>query len=162
MPRAGLIEQRPHNKEMLDVTDEYIKFAAPGKGNITYEDGYCESRHKDEMKCAEWLLNTFGGDIVLLKEANVRKIKTPDYLWNNKLWELKDVSSVNSADQQLRYALKQIQNNPGGVILNLKTDIDTESLRKQLYRRALRSGIEEFDIMLLSGDKLNNIFRHKK
>lgn len=113
MPQGSLIEQCPHQKEMLDVTDECIKLGAPGKGNITCDDGYCESRHKDEIKYAKWLLKAFGGDIVLLKEANIRKIKTPDYLWNNRLWELKDISSVNSADQQLRYALKQIQTNPG-------------------------------------------------
>lgn len=46
--------------------------------------------------------------------------------------------------------------------MNLKTDIDTKNLLKQLNRRALRSDIEEFDIMLLFEDRLINVLRHKK
>lgn len=146
-----------------DVTEEYLCSAKPGEGTVTYEDGYTTKGHKDEIKMAEWIHHTFGGDITLLSESAVRGIKMPDYLWYGKNWELKTAHSINGADQSLRHAIKQIQDNPGGVILNILEDMDISKLERQVLGRFLRNNdINVLDVMILSKGKLLEIIRHKK
>jgi len=162
MPRNNSAVKYGRTKSAVDVTEDYLKAASPEKGGITYEKGYVKSKHKDEIETAEWLFDTFGGDIVLLNEVNTKNQTTPDYLWNGKCWELKGTHSVNGADKLLQHAIKQIHDNPGGVILNALTDMDIVALEQQLMRRAERSQISEFDIMLLTNGKLIKILRYKK
>lgn len=147
-----------------DVTKEYLDSATPGQGTVTYEEGYKLGGHQDEIAMADWIHRTFGGNIRLLKEAEADSIKRPDYLWNNVLWELKGVHSVSSADKRLQYAIKQIQDAPGGVILDTVEDIDMTALEKQLTRRFYRpeSKIDTLDLMLLSKGTLVKILRYKK
>lgn len=153
---------RQHQKETLDVTDEYIKVATPKIGTVIYDDEYRVSKHKDEIKTANWLLTTFGGNIRLLAESTIRNQNTPDYLWNGKYWELKSTHSINGADKLLQHAIKQIRDNPGGVILDLLDDLDISKLEKQLVGRFLRSELYTLDIMLLQKGVLLKIIRHKK
>lgn len=162
MPLNNSTIQPPSHKAALDVTEEYLQSAVPLQGNITYDIGYNKNKHKDEIKMSDWLFKTFGGEIRLLNESSVKNQKMPDFLWNGKYWELKSAHSVNGADKLLQHAIKQIQNNPGGVVLNLGADIDIVGLETQLAKRAARSKIEEFDIMLLSKDELLKILRYKK
>lgn len=146
----------------LDVTEQYRRSAKPGIGDITYDAGYKTGQHRDEIFMADWLHRTFGGEIKLLVESDVKGQTMPDFLWNEKFWELKGALSVNSADKLLQHALKQIQDKPGGVILNILADIDMTSLEKQLLRRAARSKIDLFDLILLSKGELSEILRYKK
>lgn len=151
-----------NNISVFDVTDEYLRSATPGQGSITFDIAYSKSKHRDEIKMADWLLSNFGGSIKLLNESSIKNQAMPDYLWNNKYWELKGAHSVNSADKLLQHAIKQIQNNPGGVILNTLEDIDIAALETQLLRRIKRSKINEMDLMLLSDGSLVKILRYKK
>lgn len=146
-----------------DVTAEYLCFAAPGDGVVTYEDGYQVKGHQDEIKIAEWIHCTFGGNVRLLKESEIKNQKRSDYLWRGKLWELKGTSSsIDRADKLLQHAIKQIQDNPGGVILNVSRDTDITSLEQQLARRVQRSKIGVLDLMILSKGNLVKILRYKK
>ncbi|NCE65393.1 hypothetical protein D1159_12600 [Pseudoflavonifractor sp. 524-17] len=111
---------------------------------------------------AEWLRQTFGGDIKLLPEATQRGEKMSDYLWNGKKWELKGAQSINGADKSLQHAIKQIHDNPGGVILDLLEEMDLPQLERQILGRFLRSNINSLDVMLLSKGSLLKIIRHKK
>lgn len=148
--------------QQQDVTQEYLDKATPGKGEITYDDGYVTKNHQDEINMASWLKNTFGGDVRLLAEASSKGQTMPDYLWNEKYWELKNASSVGGADKRLQHALKQIQNNPGGVIMNLSEDINMEALERQLARRASHAKNTEFDLMILTNQELTKILRYQK
>lgn len=146
-----------------DVTEEYLRTATPGHGAVTYGDGYKTKGHQDEIKIARWLYQTFGGDIRLLPEAIDRGIKMPDYLWNGKKWELKGSHSISGADKRLQYAIKQIKDNPGGVILDILADVDMQKLERQILGRFLRSeGIDTLDVMLVKKENLLKILRHKK
>lgn len=161
MSQGSLIEQ--HQRHFAaDVTDEYLRAATPAQGNITYDIGYNKSKHKDEIKMSDWLFKIFGGEIRLLNESNIKNQMMPDYLWNSKYWELKGAHSINGADKLLQRAIKQIQNNPGGVILNALTNIDMAALEEQLLRRIERSGIDKLDIMILANGELIKILRYKK
>lgn len=97
---------------------------------MTYDEEYRKSKHNDEIKTANWLLTTFGGNIRLLTESTIRNQHTPDYLWNGKYWELKSTHSINGADKLLQHAIKQIRGNPGGVIFDLLDDLDIPKLEK--------------------------------
>lgn len=145
-----------------DVTAEYLCFAAPGEGAVTYEDGYQVKGHQDEIKTAEWIHHTFGGDVKLLKESTQRGVKMPDYVWRGQNWELKTARSVNGADKSVQHAMKQIQDNPGGVILNLLEVVDMPTLERQLFGRFLRSDMKRIDVMILSKNELVKILRYKK
>lgn len=153
-PRAALTP--------VDVTQEYLDSATPGIGSVTYEEGYRTKGHQNEIKMAQWLLKTFGGDVKLLKESDIKGQTRPDYLWNQKLWELKGASSINGADKLLQHAIKQIQNNPGGVILNALETMDMEALEQQLIRRLKRSSVSIIDLMILSKGDLFKILKYKK
>ena len=150
-------------KKYEDVTAEYLCSATPGRGAVTYEDGYKIKGHRDEIEIAEWIHHTFGGDVRLLKESDIKNQKRSDYLWRGKLWELKETSSsIDRADKLLQYAIKQIQENPGGVILNILKNIDTATLEQQLMRRIQRSKIDTLDLMILFNGELIKILRYKK
>lgn len=153
---------RLSSANVADVTDEYLRSATPGQGEITYEDGYEEGKHKNEIKIAHILYETFGGDIKLLKESNIPNDKKPDFEWGGKLWETKGTHSINSADKSLQHALKQIQKNPGGFILEILENLDIDKLIQQLTRRFLRSDLSGLDLMLIKNGKVISVLRYKK
>lgn len=152
--------------KITDVTELYLKSATPAKGKIIFDEGYKKDKaHQSEIKMAQWLHDTLGGDIKLLTEAGnsgIDGVKTPDYLWCDKLWELKNPSSMNRIDKGLHDGLKQIQNNPGGVILNVSADLDLKAIEQQIIHRMKRSGSFDFDVILCRNGELKKIFRHKK
>lgn len=155
MGKAGVLTVK-------DVTNEYFDSATPGQGSVTYEDEYKIGGYQSEIAMADWLYHTFGGDIILLKEASENDRKRADYLWRGALWELKGPSSINAADKRLQYAVEQIIDNPGGVILDIQADLDMSVLERQLKKRMNRSKPDHFDLLILHKGELIKILRHKK
>lgn len=150
-------------REETDVTAEYGLNAKPGAGVVTIEDGYKIGGHQNEIDTAKWLHDTFGGDITLRKESVDFNQRTPDFTWQGKSWELKDITSLNAADQAVRKGAKQIQDNPGGIVLNLNNhEFDMKALQKTVYNRVQRSDIDTLDVMVLSKGKLKKVLRYKK
>lgn len=147
----------------VDVTQEYLDSATPGQGTITYENGYKVKGHQDEIKMADWLHRTLGGDIKLLKESKEQGSKTPDFLWNGRNWELKGVTTLNSIDRATREAAKQIQDNPGGIILNLLDATQSiESIENAILQRFRRINLGSLDVLIVSDGDLQKILRLKK
>lgn len=146
-----------------NVTAEYMKNARPGTGAITFGEGYSESKHPEEIKIAQWLHNNLGGDVTVLTESKDTGVKMPDYIWQEKFWELKTASSVNAADQAFRKAAKQIADNPGGIIVDFgENDIDMDSVQKELARRFARCQLDTVDVMFLRNGTLERVQRYKK
>ncbi len=77
----------------VDVKDLYDYLASPGKGVISYDKGYNVSTHKSEIDFADWLHSYYGGDIRLLSESTKDGVLMPDFIWNNKFWDLKSVTT---------------------------------------------------------------------
>lgn len=153
--------QKTKQQKAFDVTEEYIK-SKKITGNIIYENGYEKNTHTAEVETAEILRTTFGGDIVLLKELNEQGKKTPDYLWNKKNWEQKTISTAQAADSALRGALKQIQDNSGGVVFTCSDGIEYEDLVKVLDSRSLRGNVANFDVVVIKSEKFWFARRYKK
>ena len=135
-----------------DVTEEYKRNAKPGIGKIEFEPGYRVSERKEEIRVAQWVHKTFGGDITLLKESTQENVKKPDYQWNGLLWELKnlDAGTDNAVQKNIRKALHQIKSNPGGIFLDIsKSGIDLSSAKKSITTRMLKSAGFSADVMIL-------------
>lgn len=146
-----------------NITPYYYGTATPKKGLINKEEGYNSSLHVDEIRMAKLLHNMFGGDITLLNEVNEHAVKTADYLWRGKLWDLKTVTTEKSADSAIRKGLKQIKNNPGGIILDYRNKkISTEELQKVIESRMKRGFEKDTDIMVVLDSKTIKVYRYKK
>lgn len=153
----------PKGNGPVDVTAEYSKNATPGQGAVIQDAGYKPGKHQEEIKIANWLYDTYGGDIKLLNEADALGVKMPDFDWRGKLWELKTVTAEKSADDAVRRGLKQIQSNPGGIILDYgEHEIDIKTLQAIIDRRIARGGLRGFDVMIVSKGNALRILRYKK
>ena len=155
--------KRFRNFKYRDVTAEYFGKATPGKGKITYQEGLKESDSRDEISMAKLLHDKFGGDIKLLVDVNEDKIKTPDYIWRDKFWDLKTVTTEKSADSAIRKGLKQITENPGGIILDYRgNNISLEILEEKIDTRMRRGINNTTDIMVILKDNDIRVYRYKK
>lgn len=151
-------------KNVFDVTKEYEKKAAPKTGSIFYDAGYKNNKHQEETDVANWLCEKYGGNIKLLNESEAFGIKMPDYEWNEKLWELKTLSTTKAADDAIRRGIKQIAANPGGIILDYKGNTyDLNMLQEIIKRRVLRCKINaSIDVLIRSNGETDIILRYKK
>lgn len=149
------------NMKNQNVTKKYFKTATPGKGTIIFDKGYKIGSHRDEIIIAKWLRDTFGGDIHVFNERGYTSV-SPDYQWDGKLWELKGPSTATSTDNAVKKALKQIYDNPGGIILDYGDHEITEEILAVVKRRIERSKLSSVDVIFLQNGKLVKIFRYKK
>jgi len=147
----------------MDVTQEYLDTATPGKGTITYDTDFDQSRHQAEVNFSKWLHKMFGGDIHLLDEVNKDKVQTPDYIWHGKLWDLKTATTEKAADAAIRHGLKQINRNPGGIFLDYRGRmIDLGKLQSIITSRMRHSNADSVDIVVILSDEIAKVFRYKK
>ena len=146
-----------------DVTEEYRRKSNPGSGKITIGNDYDNKRHRDEIEFAQWLHKSIGGDIQLLSEPKENGIKTPDYLWRGKLWDLKCTTTEKSANSAVRKGIQQISSNPGGVILDFKNnDFSFETLKRAIDERMKWYEHQNADIIVVSKGKLFCVLRYRK
>ena len=68
---------------------------------------------------------------------------------------------MNSADKAVQHAIKQIREMPGGIVLDLRSEVDLEAVVNQISRRVARSDISHLDIMIVSDGKVLKILRYK-
>lgn len=135
----------------------------PKSGTIKFDEGLNISKHSEEIEMAKFLNDLFGGELTVLKEANIQGVKTADFLWNNKLWDLKTVTTEKSADSAIRKGLKQIKDNPDGIILDYRNrEVSLDSVFKVVDGRTRRGIEESVDIMLVLGKNKVKVYRYKK
>ena len=103
-----------------------------------------------------------GGDIHLINENPNSGEMNPDYMWRGKLWELKNITTPKAADSAIRKGLKQIKNNPGGLILELDNDIDIDELKTSINDRMKRGYSGQIDIIVKRKQFIKFIWRYKK
>ena len=148
------------SKYATDVTAEYYGTAQPGTGRIEMEEGFNANDRKDELNMAKFLHETFGGDILLYKEKNNQL--NPDYLWRGKLWDLK-TPEKGVSDSGIRHGLKQIKDNPGGLIIDFrKIEFNIKQVFSKLDDRVNRSSVKKVDVMLIDKNKKIKVYRYKK
>lgn len=96
-------------KKYIDITNDMINYAIPNSHkveelhyfidknlNIHIVDGHniVLDYSWKEYEIALLLESIFGGEIYMLPRINKPwNIKTPDFLWNNEYWDLKEIST---------------------------------------------------------------------
>ena len=118
----------------------------------------CKS--KSAKLVAQWLSDNIGGSIYLCPRVELPKnIKTPDYIWDNEKWDLKDINkhSKNTINTAINNTKKQSNN----VILNLidttYTDKDLTIEMKRIYSNSRYNYINK--IIVLQGLVLRKVYK---
>lgn len=143
-----------------DVTPEYYGAIRTDKKELLFDENLVEKDHKVEIEVANLVVNKFGGEMKVLQENN--QTKMPDYLWNDKFWDLKTCSSEKACNSAIRHGLKQIANNPGGIILDYRSfDADLNKIRDNMDSRMKYSNFS-VDIMVIQTGERFKVFRYKK
>jgi hypothetical protein len=151
----GLENSKLINDVTEDITSKYLKNSKPGKGALVQDKGVDPVKSKDEIKDAEWLHRYLGGDIRIIKESTIKGEFSPDYEWNNRMWERKSftTSSYGTIDKRLQHAIKQISKKPGGILIDvtnspLSLESATHIVSKSLKTRAIKT----IDVIVKKGD----------
>ena len=127
---------------------------------MLFDENLVEKDHKVEIEVANLVVNKFGGEMKVLQENN--QTKMPDYLWNDKFWDLKTCSSEKACNSAIRHGLKQIANNPRGIILDYRSfDADLNKIRDNMDSRMKYSNFS-VDIMVIQTGERFKVFRYKK
>jgi hypothetical protein len=109
------------------------------------------------------LANTFGGEVRVLAESTQEGVKTPDYLWRGKLWDLKTPEHLKGVDYLVKAGIKQISRNTGGLIIDTrKFAADHEDIIEAIFHRVWRSAKEGLDVVLLEKGKDAKVYRYRK
>lgn len=158
--KSFMKKSTPNSHKIKDA--EYFEDA---KGNKYYVDGknvvldYSES----EKNVANWLKETFGGEIYMLPRVNIPEgIQTADYLFRGEKWNLKEIKSTgkNVLDNRVNGLKKQANN----FIFDISnTTISIKEIKNQidkLYESPNRKWINK--IMLIKNQKLICIYIRKK
>ena len=151
------------NRKGKEVKYQYFNNATPGKGKIIIqpEEGYDRKQHEKEIATAKLIHNILGGDIELLPESNIENVKTPDYIWNGKYWDLKSTTSEKAANSAIRSGIKQIKDNPGGIILNYENNNINLDMAIDVIEKRMSKGYDgKIDIMIIINEKIKHILRY--
>lgn len=151
-----------NGSRVKDVSKKYLEKAQPRMGKVRYENGYKTSSHQQEIKVVSALHEKFGGKVTLLKESDIPGKMMPDFMWKGKQWEIKTISTEKAADSALRKAIKQIKDNPGGVVFDLDGNLNIDSLVSVLDDRAMRSKNYEFDVLAIKNGEFLFARRYRK
>ena len=146
-----------HLNRGFDVMKEYLEDATPGRGLFDIEPNF--ENKTGEKEAAQIIFKQLGGDIVL-REQNYEQ-KSPDYLWMDRFWDLKTISSEKAANSAIKSGMKQIQSNPGGIILDVgDKDFSMNLLKEYIDKRMAWYPKDSADIMVISHGKVIKIFRY--
>lgn len=145
------------------VLQDYVARANPGMGTVHIPPAYDADRHRAEMAAGQWIVETFGGTVEMLNESVEPGVKTADFLWNGKPWELKTVRSARAADSALRKALKQLKGEAGGVLIDCAyADVNLRALEAAIDSRMRRGFQQDTDIMIKREREILQALRYTK
>lgn len=162
----------------VDVTNNWYPEAIPGSHPVVDLQSYTVNGHtyvvdgrnvqlkysKDEKKIADLLEREVGGEIFMVPRVNnPQGIKTPDYLFHGKGYDLKTLHSPKGKNP----IFNRIQNAKGqsrNFILDL-TDagLDEDTVKKQIEKVFTDKGTEFVDeIVVVQDGKIVKVLRRQK
>ena len=147
-----------------DVTKEYFDNSTKFKGNIDYESNSLFMRSNNEKLIAEILFSNFGGDIFLIDERlHNNEGLIPDAIWLENYWEFKNPTTYNAIDLRTKKGIKQIKDNPGGIVLYINNDLDINKSIETVHKRIINSDNLSFelDIIMIFKDRKIVVMNYK-
>jgi len=156
-----------YERSYKDVTKEWLESATPnshqvldrnyfiydGKKYIVDNKNVVLDYSKKEKEIAEWLENTFGGEIYMIPRVNYPEgIKTPDYLFKNEGWDLKTITG--SGNQTLYHAIYKKSQQSNNFIFDISTsNLSLEDAEKQIERLYDRKDTDFLKKTIIKKDK---------
>lgn len=151
--------QKNYSEIVDNVQSEYIKNNDTMAGSIIAQDDYYgKNDHTNQLEYARWLLKKFDGIVYLVTESDQKNTKSPDFIWDGRLWDLKTPVGYGkrTIDNQFKKIHKQIGNNPGGIIIDCSfTDLEAVSKRMMLCKL-------EGDVIIRKKDFVISILRKRQ
>lgn len=136
---------------ITDITKEFSERTKPKDGKIVFSGNYDRRTHAKEIEMAEWLMDEFGGNIILLAEVKRKGVKTPDCIWKHKNWGFKDIYSdkYGTIDKRIHKAYLQIESNPGGMVLDFTNGKLSLGEAVAIVRKSLQQrGKDNFKVII--------------
>lgn len=165
-------------KSYREVTKKWIDSAIPNshriknreyfedeKGRRYYVDGknVVLDYSRKEKEIALWLEKTFGGELYMIPRVNSPEgIATPDYLFRNDYWDLKEI--FGNSKHTLDTAIKKKKNQANNFIFDI---CSSEITRKeavcqirQIFHAKERAWVE--NVILKDKETVIAVFERKK
>ena len=158
------LNQKNYSEIVDNVQSEYIKNNDTMVGSsIAQDDYYDKNDHTKKLEYARWLLKKFDGIVYLVTESDEKNTKSPDFIWDGRLWDLKTPVGCGkrTIDNQFKKIHKQIGNNPGGIIIDCSfTDLDPEYILEAVSKRMVLCKLEG-DVIIRKKDFVISILRKR-
>lgn len=146
-PNSHKVKDRQYFKK------DGIKYQADGKNVVL------DYSNKEKV-IAEWLENTFGGELYMLPRINNPEgIQTADYLFRNEYWDLKTISGKSKQGLYHSIYKKKTQSN-NFIFEIISSELSINELQKQIYNLYNRKDTEFLQKIILK--KENDIFVYKR
>lgn len=130
LTKQWLSNKNPNSHKVLDKNyfeHENVKYIVDDKKVVL-------DYSKKEKEIAEWLENTFGGEIFMLPRINdPEKIQTPDYLYKKEVWDLKTITG--SGNQTIYHAIYKKKQQSNNYIFELTNSVLTIADAKKKIER---------------------------
>jgi len=156
-------EAYARRNEFNSVLAKYTKRAKPGDGSFVISETR-DPKNREEAN-GRLIFNQFGGNISMPAEEYTEGHKNPDYIWKGKLWEEKEPTSFtkNSISRNVREALHQISDNPGGVVLDIgNSDMPLLDVKEIVLNRFRQSASEDCDLILIRNGEVEDIWHYRR
>ena len=146
-------------RQVSNITQTF-SYLEPGfvLPDITYIKGI----YSDEFEVARLLSRTLGGHIAPLGELRISGNPDPDFLWRDKLWELKKPKCIKRVLRRLHKAVYQIRENPGGIVLDIThINDDLDFLLSKVSLLLLEQETPVIDVIIIKNNTLIKILSNK-
>lgn len=164
------------NVNYFDVTNEWVDNAIPNSHEIIIQSYYIHNEvkykvdgknvifkpDKNELEVAIWLKETLGGEIILLPRVNNPSgIKTPDYLFRGKKFDLKVI--VGRGKNVLYSNIYGKEKQAHNFIIDItKTLLSVKKIKEQIEYVYRRNDISWLNILIIKkGDNIVGIYKRK-
>lgn len=162
-------------KNYIDVTKEWLDNATSNTHKVkdryyyrykgikykVYKKEVVLDYSEKEKEIAEWLENTFGGEIFMLPKVNKPKcIKTADYLFKNEHWDLKEI--YGKSRQVLYHAVYRKKKQSSNFIFDTSnSELDLESLINQVQELYSRKDLSFIQKIILKNKNEVRVYKRK-
>lgn len=163
-----------------DVTDEWLNNARVNTGKVINRNYYIDingnkykvdgknvvlSPSQDEIELANWVSETFGGNIYLNpKINNPIGIETSDYLWRNQRWDKKSINkSATSLTRAVDNALKKHKGQTDYIFLDISNSVIREEILVEQVKKIFSTKGREWikGIMIIKNYEIKGIYMRK-
>lgn len=173
--REHVSSSKETSNNYLDVTKEWLDTATPNshivqdrhyfeKDNVKYQvdgENVVLDYSNKEKEVAEWLENTFGGEIYLLPRVNNPEgIQTADYLFRGECWDLKKITSKSK--QALYHSVYKKKKQSNNFIFDItNSDLTLDNIKQQINNLYKRKDCEFINKIIIKKDNIFLIYRRK-